>query len=86
MSRIIVETAVPGFSVSRKPDKLGHRSSDTAELYFDNVRVSVSNTIGTIGRGSSSIWRSSSSSGCSARTSPWARLPLGTEGNPRIRA
>ncbi|UYB39049.1 acyl-CoA dehydrogenase family protein [Streptomyces sp. Je 1-4] len=51
MSQIVVETTTPGFSVSRKLDKLGHRSSDTAELYFDDVRVPVANTIGEIGRG-----------------------------------
>ncbi|MCA0144143.1 acyl-CoA dehydrogenase family protein [Blastococcus sp. LR1] len=51
MSQIVVETTTPGFSVSRKLDKLGNRSSDTAELYFEDVRVPVSNTIGTIGRG-----------------------------------
>jgi citronellyl-CoA dehydrogenase len=51
MSQIVVETSTPGFSVSRKLDKLGNRSSDTAELFFDDVRVPVSNTIGEIGRG-----------------------------------
>ena len=51
MSQIVVPTAAAGFSVSRKLDKLGHRSSDTAELSFRDVRVPVANTIGTIGRG-----------------------------------
>jgi citronellyl-CoA dehydrogenase len=51
MSQIIVPTNTPGFSVSRKLDKLGQRSSDTAELHFDNVRVPIENTIGTIDRG-----------------------------------
>ena len=51
MSQIIVETSTPGFSESRKPAKLGNRSSDTAELFFDDVRVPVRNTIGEIGRG-----------------------------------
>ena len=51
MSQIVVETATPGFSVSRKLDKLGMRSSDTAELSFDAMRVPVSNTIGEIGSG-----------------------------------
>lgn len=51
MSQIIVPTGLRGFSVSRKLDKLGMRSSDTAELVFDEVRVPVSNTIGEIGRG-----------------------------------
>src|SRR5258707_1388158 len=40
-----------GFRVSRTVDKLGNRSSDTAELSFSDVRVPVSNTIGDIGRG-----------------------------------
>ena len=35
MSQIIVPTDAPGFSVSRKLDKLGMRASDTAELVFD---------------------------------------------------
>ncbi len=51
MSQVIVPTATPGFSVSRKLDKLGMRASDTAELSFDDVRVPVSNTIGEPGRG-----------------------------------
>lgn len=51
MSQIVVPTATPGLSVSRKLDKLGQRSSDTAELSLVDVRVPVSNTIGEIGRG-----------------------------------
>ena len=51
MSQIVVPTDLPGFSVSRKLDKLGNRSSDTAELALDEVRVPVANTIGEIGRG-----------------------------------
>lgn len=51
VSQVIVPTDTPGFIVSRKLDKLGMRSSDTAELSFDNMRVPVANTIGEIGRG-----------------------------------
>jgi citronellyl-CoA dehydrogenase len=51
MSQIIVPTDSPGFSVGRKIEKMGNRSSDTAELVFDEVRVPVSNTVGEIGRG-----------------------------------
>jgi citronellyl-CoA dehydrogenase len=51
ISQLIVETSSPGFSVSRKLDKLGQRSSDTAELLFEDVRVPVANVIGTEGRG-----------------------------------
>ncbi|MFI5043400.1 MAG: acyl-CoA dehydrogenase family protein [Acidimicrobiales bacterium] len=51
MSQVIVPTDVAGFSVSRKLDKLGMRSSDTAELVFDDVRIPVDHTIGEIGQG-----------------------------------
>jgi citronellyl-CoA dehydrogenase len=50
-SQIVVPTDTPGFSVSRRLDKLGMRSSDTAELSFEDARVPVANTIGEIGRG-----------------------------------
>ena len=51
MSQIIVPTSSPGFSVSKKLDKLGMRASDTGLLSFDDCRVPVENTIGVIGRG-----------------------------------
>ena len=51
MSQILFPTETPGFSVSRKLDKLGNRCSDTAELSFVDARVPVSNTIGDAGRG-----------------------------------
>jgi citronellyl-CoA dehydrogenase len=51
MSLIVVPTALDGVAVSRKLEKLGMWSSDTAELSFTDVRVPVANTIGEIGRG-----------------------------------
>jgi citronellyl-CoA dehydrogenase len=51
MSLIIVPTDLPGFSVSRKLEKLGNHSSDTAILSFDNVRVPQSHRIGPEGMG-----------------------------------
>ncbi len=50
-SLIIVPLNSPGVSVSRKLDKLVLRSSDTAELFFDDVRVPVGNRIGEAGMG-----------------------------------
>jgi citronellyl-CoA dehydrogenase len=47
----VVPTHLPGFSVSRKLDKLGMRSSDTAELFFDNLKVPLENLIGREGEG-----------------------------------
>ncbi|MEZ5118198.1 MAG: acyl-CoA dehydrogenase family protein [Candidatus Nanopelagicales bacterium] len=51
MSMIVVPTDTPGFSVGRKIEKMGNRSSDTAELVLDDVRVPVGNAIGEPGRG-----------------------------------
>ncbi len=51
MSLIMVPTKTPGFSVSRKLNKLGNWCSDTAELVLDNVRVPKANTIGEEGMG-----------------------------------
>lgn len=51
LSLFVVDTDLPGFSVSRKLDKLGHRSSDTAILTFDDMRVPAANRIGAEGMG-----------------------------------
>lgn len=50
-SLFVVPTNLPGFQVSKKLDKLGMRSSDTAELYFDNMKIPVENLIGVEGEG-----------------------------------
>lgn len=49
-TQIIVPTDTPGFSY-RLLDKIGNRGSDTGLLFFDDVRVPVSNTIGDPNRG-----------------------------------
>ncbi|MFD2857844.1 acyl-CoA dehydrogenase family protein [Seohaeicola zhoushanensis] len=41
----------PGISVGKKLDKVGYRSSDTALLFFDDVRIPQANRIGEEGRG-----------------------------------
>ncbi|MCG6911306.1 MAG: acyl-CoA dehydrogenase family protein [Deltaproteobacteria bacterium] len=50
-SLFVVPTDLPGFHVSRKLDKLGMRSSDTAELFFDNLRIPKEHLIGKEGEG-----------------------------------
>lgn len=45
-SLIIVPLKTKGVSVARKLDKLGLRCSDTAQLFFDDVRVPARNRIG----------------------------------------
>jgi alkylation response protein AidB-like acyl-CoA dehydrogenase len=41
----------PGFSASRKLEKLGYKGIDSAELVFDDYRVPAANLIGAEGRG-----------------------------------
>lgn len=51
ISLFVVERGTPGFGVSRKLEKMGWRSSDTAELYFDDVRLGPDQLVGEEGRG-----------------------------------
>lgn len=47
ISLIVVETAdCPGFIRGRVLDKVGQQGADTSELFFDDVRVPVSNVLG----------------------------------------
>jgi citronellyl-CoA dehydrogenase len=50
-SLIIVPTDLPGISFSDRLDKLGMRSSDTAQVFFDNARVPQKHRIGEEGMG-----------------------------------
>jgi citronellyl-CoA dehydrogenase len=50
-SLFVVPTALAGFQVSRKLNKMGLRSSDTAELFLDDVRIPAANLIGKEGEG-----------------------------------
>lgn len=46
VSLLVIEKGMPGFEVSRKLDKMGWRSSDTAQLSFTDVRVPASHLVG----------------------------------------
>ena len=46
-----VETGMAGFERGRKLDKVGQTESDTAELFFTDVRVPGANVIGEVDRG-----------------------------------
>ncbi|MDH3491309.1 MAG: acyl-CoA dehydrogenase family protein [Gammaproteobacteria bacterium] len=50
-SLIIVPTDLPGISFSDRLDKLGMRSSDTAQVFLDNVRVPRKHLVGEEGMG-----------------------------------
>ncbi len=51
MSAFVIEKDTPGFSSGKKENKLGMRSSETAELIFDNCRVHKSQMLGEEGEG-----------------------------------
>ena len=51
VSLFLVDTDLPGFSVAKKLDKLGMRSSDTAELSLVDVRVPGDALLGEEGMG-----------------------------------
>lgn len=46
ITAFIIEKGMPGFSVSRKLDKVGHRGSPTGELVLQDVRVPARNVVG----------------------------------------
>jgi acyl-CoA dehydrogenase len=51
ISLILVETDRPGFRRGRMLEKIGCKAQDTAELFFDDMRVPASNLLGEEGRG-----------------------------------
>lgn len=51
ITAFIIEKGTPGFSAVKIKDKLGVRASETAELIFDNCRVSNDQVIGEVGMG-----------------------------------
>jgi alkylation response protein AidB-like acyl-CoA dehydrogenase len=50
-SLLVVERGMPGFERGRNLDKIGLKAQDTAELFFDEVRVPAANLLGTEGHG-----------------------------------
>ncbi|MGY1810540.1 acyl-CoA dehydrogenase family protein [Blastococcus sp. SYSU D00669] len=50
-SLLVVERDMPGFSRGRNLEKVGLKAQDTAELFFDDVRVPAENLLGTENRG-----------------------------------
>jgi len=47
----IVERGTPGFNAGKKENKLGMRASETAEMVFDQCRISDSQRLGEVGEG-----------------------------------
>jgi acyl-CoA dehydrogenase len=55
VSLIVVDKGTPGFVVTRKLEKMGWRSSDTAELSYTDVRVPRANLVGAENSGFAQI-------------------------------
>lgn len=51
VSLFLVDTSLPGFSTGKKIEKMGQHSSDTAELFFSDVRLPADALLGQEGRG-----------------------------------
>jgi citronellyl-CoA dehydrogenase len=51
ISFVIVPTTTKGFSVGKKLSKIGNLASDTAELFYDDVRVPMRYLVGELNRG-----------------------------------
>ena len=50
-SLILVETDTPGFKRGRNLDKIGQSSADTSEMFFEDVRVPMTNCLGEENKG-----------------------------------
>ncbi|XP_004380687.1 isovaleryl-CoA dehydrogenase, mitochondrial isoform X1 [Trichechus manatus latirostris] len=51
ITAFIVEKGMPGFSASKKLDKLGMRGSNTSELIFEDCKVPADNILGHLSKG-----------------------------------
>jgi len=51
ISTFIIERGMPGFSTSKKLDKLGMRGSNTCELVFEDCKVPAKNIVGGLNKG-----------------------------------
>ena len=51
ITAFVVERGTPGFKGGKKENKLGMRSSETAEMVFEDCRVPAANVLGKVGEG-----------------------------------
>lgn len=51
ITAFLVPRETPGVTIGKIEDKMGHRASNTAEIFFEDVRVPAENIIGRVGQG-----------------------------------
>jgi len=51
ITAFLVPRETPGIAIGKIEDKMGHRASNTAEIFFEDVRVPSENIIGRLGQG-----------------------------------
>ncbi len=51
ISLFLVDTSLPGYSTGKKIEKIGQHASDTAELFFSDLRVPADALLGEEGKG-----------------------------------
>src|SRR4029078_79034 len=76
ISLLVVDTKTDGYSVGRKLDKLGLRTSDTAELSFSDVKVPVEDLLGEENKGFCYLGQNLPRSAWASRSAPTPRPRL----------
>ncbi|XP_013409660.1 long-chain specific acyl-CoA dehydrogenase, mitochondrial [Lingula anatina] len=51
ISLFLVEAGMPGFKKGKKLEKMGYKAQDTAELFFEDVRIPKENLLGEANKG-----------------------------------
>jgi acyl-CoA dehydrogenase len=51
ISLFLVDTSLPGYSTGKKMEKMGQHTSDTAELFFENLRIPADALLGEENKG-----------------------------------
>lgn len=51
MTAFIITADIPGIKIGKIEDKMGHRASNTAEIFFEDVKIPEENLLGKEGQG-----------------------------------
>jgi alkylation response protein AidB-like acyl-CoA dehydrogenase len=75
-SLLLVERGMPGFETGKRLKKVGLKAQDTAELFFNDVKVPAANLLGPLNRGFISLMEQL----------PWERLQIAIGGAAKAQA